>query len=861
MSQTYSFTGIFSTPVPYSSENDLVTISKIIIPRIQRNYAQGRKGESETKIRDNFLKEIFKNLHDDTVMGMNFMYGAVKKNKDNDKEEYVMELLDGQQRFTTLYLLHWYLLNKEKKQNDPAYEPVRDALKSFVYETRTTATKFCKSLANYICDFGKEKPSEHITNARWYYRSYDKDSTVAGMLVMLDAIDEYYNNEKYAMTDALGRVDKLRFYVLPLMQFGKSEELYMKMNARGLPLSVFDSFKADFTGAMRKVEQLNNEMVQLEGGMDGEEVSHLENISIKLDAKWIDLFWDSSRKKDSDISYMRFFSRFFACRYLMDNPRQPKEMRDTEAAVNLFYTQTEKSKDEYLGFEKYAEELQAHPDYFTAAEKVLDTLQSHHELIKESLTPAWDRDKEEKGNFFVDANITFTQTLLTVMGAIEEFILTFETFDETLYKKWMRVVWNIVENTDIDNLERVATTLRSFGRMIRNIANALGCESAFAAERERVHDIEKTDSFYQAMANCADMPATDDDNRWARPFKEEMEKARRISEDEAWLELFTAMEKHPYFKGTTNFYYTEGMTIDSFRHRCELVAEMFDAKGITKPYRKRHVLLRALMSRLSKWKDIERQYVTENSETHKYLKLLLIGNQRIHAMLAGILDKSHDNKEVIRALEEETKTLIPYSNKSKLELQTAIACNSLRQDVKLYDWMTEQSSPVYVHWKNGHIAVAIPGKWFDRYFIDSERDKMAQRFIEKHRMAYYVDEEVHTSPDDYANYGRYKGEDAIFYFNYDENGDYSFNIDFSSSHNFKIFVMLPNKTKAKKFHDEANAGYIDPGNPLRVYLDTKNPDNHPLYYLDSGFDELDARVEDAKKIAKKTLTAMGVLTA
>lgn len=340
MSQTYSFTGIFSKPVPYSSENNLVTISKIIVPRIQRNYAQGRNGENETKIRENFLREIFKNLAVNTVMGMNFMYGAVKKNKENDKEEYVMELLDGQQRFTTLYLLHWYLLNKEKKQNDPAFKPVRYALKSFLYETRTTATKFCKSLADYTCDFGEDKPSEHITRARWYYRTYDKDSTVAGMLVMLDAIDSYY--KKYDIKNALERTDNLQFYVLPLMQFSKSEELYMKMNARGLPLSVFDSFKADFTGAMRKVEQLNNEKVQLEGGMEGEEVTHIENISIKLDAKWIDLFWDSSRKKDSDISYMRFFSRLFACRYLIDNQRAPKEMRDTEAAVNLFYTQTEK---------------------------------------------------------------------------------------------------------------------------------------------------------------------------------------------------------------------------------------------------------------------------------------------------------------------------------------------------------------------------------------------------------------------------------------------------------------------------------------------------------------------------------------
>lgn len=860
MSQTYSFTGIFSKPVPYSSENNLVTISKIIVPRIQRNYAQGRNGENEAKIRENFLREIFKNLAVNTVMGMNFMYGAVKKNKENDKEEYVMELLDGQQRFTTLYLLHWYLLNKEKKQNDPAFKPVRDALKSFLYETRTTATKFCKSLADYTCDFGEDKPSEHITRARWYYRTYDKDSTVAGMLVMLDAIDSYY--KKYDIKNALERTDNLQFYVLPLMQFSKSEELYMKMNARGLPLSVFDSFKADFTGAMRKVEQLNNEKVQLEGGMEGEEVTHIENISIKLDAKWIDLFWDSSRKKDSDISYMRFFSRLFACRYLIDNQRAPKEMRDTEAAVNLFYTQTEKSKDQYLGFDKYAEELQAHPEYFTAAEKVLDTLQEHQGLIKESLTPVWDKDKEEKGNFFVDADITFTQTLLTVMGAIEEFILTFETFDKELYKKWMRVVWNIVENTDIDNLERVATTLRSFGRMIRHIAAELGVESKFGAERGHASKITNTDSFYQAMANCADMPSTDDDNRWARPFKEEMEKAKRISENGEWLEQFLKMERHPYFKGTTNFYYTEGMTLDSFKHRCEFVAEMFDAKGITKQYRKRHVLLRAIMSKMSMWKDIERQYLTENNETHKYLKLLLISDQRIHDMLADILDNSHDEKEIIRALEGETKSLIPYDDKIGSELQTAIACNALRWDVKLYDWITEQPSPVYVHWKNGHIAVAIPGKWFDRYFIDSERDKMAQRFIEKYGMEYYADEEVHTSPDDYTTYGRYKGEDAIFYFNYDENDDYSFNINFSNNHRFRIFVELPKKTRAKKFHEIAKAGHIYKDDPYCVYFDCNN-DGNPLfrYYLDCEFDELDAYVEKAMKTTHDTLVKMGIISA
>lgn len=857
MSQTYSFTKIFTTPVPYTLESDLVTISKIVIPRIQRPYAQGRIGESETKIRESFLKEIFKSLKNDTIMEMNFVYGAVKENNENEKEVYIMELLDGQQRLTTLFLLHWYLLNKEGKQEDADYDLIRKALKSFVYETRTTAAKFCKSLASYICDFEEKKPSEHIIEARWYYRSYDKDSTISSMLVMLDAIDVYY--KKYEIENAISKVDNLQFYILPLMQFSKSEELYMKMNARGLPLSVFDNFKADFTGFMNKATSLHDEMVQLEGGIEGEKVPHSENISIKLDAKWIDLFWDSSKKKDSDISYMRFFSRFFACRYLIDSSRTTKDMRSTDVPVNLFYTQTEKSKGEYLGFDEFAIELEEHPDYFLAIEKVLDTIQLHKVLIEESLIPAWENDG--KGNFFVDANATFTQTLLTVMGAIEEFILTFETFDEALYKQWMRVVWNIVENTDIDNLERVATTLRNFGRMIRSIANSLDCESDFGVARERVYEVVKTNSFYHAMANCANMPATDEDNRWARPFKEEMEKAKRISEDFSWFEQFLLMEKHPYFKGTTNFYYTDGMSLEAFKHRCNLVYDMFDDKGITKEYRNKHVLIRALMSRMLTWKDIERQYITEDNETHKFLKIFLIGNSKVHSMLADILDNCNNKDDVITAFEEATKDLIPYEDKDGWDLQVAIACNALRKDAKLHNWMMEQPSPVYVHAKHGHIAVAIPGKWFERYFIDSERDKMAKKFIEDYDMQYYVDEYLHTSMDDYNSYGRYKGEDAIFYFSYDEKDKYFLKINFSNNHRFRIFVQLPNKTKAKEFLEIAECGYIEPNDACCVYLDL-NDDGSPLrYYLYRGFSELKKHVETAMEIAKETLVKMKIIKA
>lgn len=133
----------------------------------------------------------------------------------------------------------------------------------------------------------------------------------------------------------------------------------------------------------------------------------------------------------------------------------------------------------------------------------------------------------------------------------------------------------------------------------------------------------------------------------------------------------------------------------------ELISDMFDSKGISAYYRKKHILIRALMSRLSSWKDLSRQYITENSETHKYLKILLISDSRIHEMLASILDSSKTKEEVIVGLNEAAQELVTYTEKETWDLQLAIACNALRKDVRLYNWIVNQPSPVYVHWKNG----------------------------------------------------------------------------------------------------------------------------------------------------------------
>lgn len=81
------------------SENNPYGISGIIIPRIQRAYAQGRSDTHAVKTRERFLSAIQAGLMNNGLT-LDFIYGNIQNGQ--------LIPLDGQQRLTTLWLLHWY---------------------------------------------------------------------------------------------------------------------------------------------------------------------------------------------------------------------------------------------------------------------------------------------------------------------------------------------------------------------------------------------------------------------------------------------------------------------------------------------------------------------------------------------------------------------------------------------------------------------------------------------------------------------------------------------------------------------------------------------------------------------------------
>lgn len=211
-------------------------------------------------------------------LAMDFVYGNVS-------EGVGLTPLDGQQRLTTLFLLHLYALivkdssieNKDAKQARRG-DPDWCKLKKFSYETRQSANDFCKSL---IEDFkydlkSKKSLSQQILNNPKCLPSYSADPTITSMLVIIDRIADSFADITN-LWEKLTEERRVYFYFLPMSEFGLSDDLYIKMNSRGKSLTNYELFKSDF------LEFLEENHPDLK-----------KSFSDNLDGKWTDILWKNA---------------------------------------------------------------------------------------------------------------------------------------------------------------------------------------------------------------------------------------------------------------------------------------------------------------------------------------------------------------------------------------------------------------------------------------------------------------------------------------------------------------------------------------------------------------------------------------
>lgn len=801
MKERYSFPDLFVRPVDVDKEKTVV-LDRIVIPKIQRPYAQGRVDGVSTFVRNSFLEEIFSYLSSGDIMDLNFVYGIIR----SDDKENTMELLDGQQRLTTLFLVYWYIANRELEEGCDEDKRIRECLRKFSYETRSTSTYFCKKLSDFHVDLDEQSPKAAITKSKWYFKSFDMDSTICAMLTMLDAIHKKYTEE--VCHDFAKNLDNLRFYVKSLGYYHLSEELYIKMNARGLQLSAFENFKADLTNFISKSDYKDfKEYVSLYREGATEKLPFYQNFSIKLDAKWVDLFWKRG-SEDFDSSYMSFFSRYFAYKYILVSADSVTDydMRFDEGIREL-YTDAEPriQRNEYFGFKPFQNILDSHPEFICSLDKVLDVLYEYdfkedRKILRKEFIPLWDRDGNEiTDDFMYNSRARFTHNKLILLAAVMEFIEAYEKFVPEVYSEWMRVVSNIIENTNIDSLTPVSSLVRKFSKLIK-----------FVVTQDPNPSVT---SFYSSLGKFVL------EENESRAVEEEVKKARRIAEDLQWLSLFKETECHPFFKGMVLFFYRDDMTIEQFKKGYEKISTMFDKDGITTPYRVNHLLLRAIVSRLGTWGELNQQYVTERSEVNKYLKNILSARAGVRSMFAdlALLDGEQDLKGALRDVIANATPVTPWKDITPVDVvRFEYAVDNLRNNVPLYDYFLGKERDKHffrIYWFQGHIMIAISSSTYERIALDTNRANVALALNKNHGFTFSDENQKNVTTQYGVCFGKEIWMSRMI-------GDVSFTVGFCTEHAVKLHVVLPTVEAASAFSEAFEGSYISDEQPCTVILPT-----------------------------------------
>lgn len=226
---------------------------RIIIPDLQRDYCWGdennvksteEKGELVTDFVNNLLTQFeeYKNDKDKGSLNLGLFYGyEVPANH--------IQLCDGQQRLTTLYILLG-MINKEtykfRQSLISDFEYKHDDKEPYLnYAIRESSLYF---LSDLVCQFFIDNESdkvEDIKNADWYFADYDLDPSIQSILRALSKIQKIFDENRSLDFRAFGEwlLNKVTFLYFDMENRKNGEETFVVINTTGEALSSTQNLK------------------------------------------------------------------------------------------------------------------------------------------------------------------------------------------------------------------------------------------------------------------------------------------------------------------------------------------------------------------------------------------------------------------------------------------------------------------------------------------------------------------------------------------------------------------------------------------------------------------------------------------
>ncbi len=263
------------------------------------------------------------------------------------------------------------------------------------------------------------------------------DPTVRGMLTMLDEIQKRFAD----IDDLWNKLDKINFYFRDIEEMKLTDDIYIKMNSRGKPLTDFEHFKAELLKIIRSE--------------NGDETA-AKRIGLKIDREWTDLLWiyrDEANLVDNGfLNFFRMISLILI--YKSDHSSSEFDLKDDFSLLDRLYKN--------------------HPDNVAFLELAFDcmvNIQNKTLISNSSITNPIDdffrsylsAEDYEHGKVVVSQQITdlniFKEVLngtalsrntpywLIMLYSFLIYLMNYDTIKEIDFRRRLRVVVNLLKNS------------------------------------------------------------------------------------------------------------------------------------------------------------------------------------------------------------------------------------------------------------------------------------------------------------------------------------------------------------------------------------------------------------------------------
>lgn len=289
---------------------------KIIIPDLQRDYCWGRtNGESDGM---NLVQTFVENLlnHNDTELNLGLLYAY-------EAPVGHIQLCDGQQRITTLFLLLGHL-NKRTEKDDllnlviSEQEQADDWEPYLQYSIRESSLYFLSDLTRYFFRSEYKIKTSDISKQSWYFKDYDYDPSIQSMIAAMQIIEDILDNRELSSTEfqkiGLNLATNLSFLYYDMGNRTNGEETFVVINTTGEPLSSSENLKPNIINAQSE---------------------NLQSEYAKTWESWELYFWKGRKKNDTADNGMQEFFRWITYLESSDTEYKKRMAKDGKYKFDL----------------------------------------------------------------------------------------------------------------------------------------------------------------------------------------------------------------------------------------------------------------------------------------------------------------------------------------------------------------------------------------------------------------------------------------------------------------------------------------------------------------------------------------------